>query len=295
MVAPIDDPRWRESLAPLPPGTSASAEPAAELRQAAAEALGLALADRLSAPLFRELLAGGELPGVWITGCGANRAPLIAKLEGALRVPVRTFSPWPLVRWGSPPADLDPFAHALELAFVGPQGARSGIELAAERQEALHRAPSRRLTAALAVLLALVLGALLIGHGVRRQRELALVDREIQNLKLRMTAVEAVNREVQERRARLEYLTSMMLGRGRQADILRELTGLLPDSVYLTELTYRNRTVEITGLAPSASQLLPVLEGSPLFVGVEFSAPIVAQGAGLERFRIRLRLENAGG
>ena len=65
----------------------------------------------------------------------------------------------------------------------------------------------------------------------------------------------------------------------------------MPDAAYLTEYAFRERTIEITGLAPSASQLLPVLEASPLFSGVEFSAPIVAQGAGLERFRIRLRLE----
>jgi len=295
MVAPIDDPRWRESLVPPPPGTGASTEPAAVLRQAAAEQLGAALSARLSAPLFRESISGDELPALWLTGYGANRAPLIAKLESALKVPVRTFTPWPMVRWSAPASDLDAYSHALELAFAGPHAGRSGIELAAERQDELHRAPSRRLTAALAILLGLVLAAHLIGYGVRQQRELALVDREIRDLKLRMTEVEAVNRDVQERRSRFDYLKTTVLGRARQADILRELTGLLPDSAYLSELTYRDRTVEITGLAPSASQLLPVLEASPLFVGVEFSAPIVAQGAGLERFRIRLRMESSGG
>ena len=93
----------------------------------------------------------------------------------------------------------------------------------------------------------------------------------------------------------LAFLEGAVGARARQAEILRELTGLIPDSAYLSEYSFRERTVEITGLAPSASQLLPVLEASPLFAGVEFSAPIVAQGAGLERFRIRLRLEGAGG
>jgi Tfp pilus assembly protein PilN len=295
MVAPIEDPRWRESLAPAPAGAGAATDPGAGLRQTAAEQLGAALAIRLSSPLFREMLEGGALPALWVTGYGANRSHLVTTLQNALQAPVRTFSPWPLVRWSAPPADLSPFAHALALAHAGPRGALSGIELAAERQDELHRAPSRRLTAVLAILLGLVLAAHLVGYGVRQQRELALVDREIHDLKIKMTAVEAVNREVQERRTRLGYLNSTVLGRARQADILRELTGLLPDSAYLSELTYRNGTVEITGLAPSASQLLPVLEASPLFVGVQFSAPIVAQAAGLERFRIRLRLEHAGG
>jgi general secretion pathway protein L len=110
-----------------------------------------------------------------------------------------------------------------------------------------------------------------------------------------MEKVEAIDRRLQSQRSRLGYLEATITGRAHQSDLLRELTGLIPDSAYLTEYTFRERTIEITGLAPSASQLLPVLEGSPLFSGVEFSAPIVAQGAGLERFRIRLRLESAGG
>jgi len=110
-----------------------------------------------------------------------------------------------------------------------------------------------------------------------------------------MKRVNEVGQRVKDQRVKLDYLRATVRGRARPTEILRELTGLLPDSAYLSELTFRERTVEITGLAPSASQLLPVIEASPLFSGVEFSAPIVAQGAGLERFRIRMRLEAAGG
>lgn len=287
-VVSVDDPRWRESLSPATPGTSVESADAAQR-------LGAALAARLASPLFREGFPGGAVPGIRLTGPGSNRSHLIEKLQNELRVPVRVFSPWPLVRWASPPADLTPYAAALTLALCGPQGARGGVELAPDRQEQLHRAPSRRLTVALAVLLAGVLVSLLAGHGLRQRRQLALADGEIHALKLRMAQVEQVNRGVQEQRAQLGYLEATVRGRARQADILRELTGLLPDGAYLTELTYRDRVVEITGLAGSASQLLPVLEASPLFSGVEFSAPIVAQGAGLERFRIRLRLEPTRG
>jgi general secretion pathway protein L len=283
-VVPVDDPRWRESLAP---GAAAATPEAAD----AAQQLGAALAARLAAPLFREGFPGAKVPEIRLTGQGANRAHLIEKLQNELRVPVRAFSPWPLVRWAAPAPDLGHYAAALTLALAGPEGARGGVELSPERQEQLHRAPSRRLTYALAAALAGVLVALLAGHGVRQQRQLALADREIHALKLRMAEVEKVNRGVAEQRARLAYLDATVQGRARQADILRELTGLLPDSAYLTELTYKDRVVEISGMAASASQLLPVLEASPLFSGVEFSAPIVAQGAGLERFRIRLRLE----
>jgi general secretion pathway protein L len=265
-----------------------------EAPQTAAERLGAALAERIRSPLFRESL-GGQPAEIWVTGYGANRASLIEKLRGGVHLPVRFLAPWTLVHWRTPPVDLVPFSNPLALALAGPRGTRDGIELAPERQDTLHRAPSRRPTAVLAGLLALVLAAHLVGYGLRQRRALEQADGEIQALKLKMTAVEAVNRSVQEQRSRLNFLESSISSRARQADVLRELTGLIPDSAYLSEFSYRDRTVEITGLAPSASQLLPVLESSPLFVGVEFSAPIVAQGAGLERFKIRMRLEPAGG
>jgi general secretion pathway protein L len=292
-VFPIDDPQWRETPAPAAAPGPSGAE-ASESLQSAAARLGTALAERITSPLFRESL-GGVPAEIWVTGYGANRAAFIEKLREGLQLPVRILSPWTLARWHTPPADLVPFTGPLALALAGPHGTRDGIELAPERQDTLHRAPSRRLTAVLAGLLVLILSAHLVGYGLRQRRALEQADGEIQALKLKMTAVESVNRSVQEQRSRLKFLESAISSRARQADVLRELTGLIPDSAYLSEFSYRDRTVEITGLAPSASQLLPVLETSPLFVGVEFSAPIVAQGAGLERFKIRMRLEPAGG
>jgi general secretion pathway protein L len=294
-IVPIEDPRWRE-----PPAHAAAEAPepagaAAAQRQEAARALGDTLAALFASPLFLESFPGGHLPPVHVGGYGANRSQLLERLQAALPAPARIFSPWPLVRWATPPADLSPYTAALALAFCGGAPAAAGLELDPGRQEELHRAPSLRLTAALAAALAAVVLAYGVAYGLRQQRQLALVDEEIRSLKSKMTRVEAVNRLVKDRRLRRDYLLATVRGRARTPEILRELTGLLPDAVYLSELTFRERTIEITGLAPSASQLLPVLEASPLFSGVEFSAPIVAQGAGLERFRIRMRLEGGRG
>ena len=295
-IVPVDDPHWREMPSVHPAAeTPAVADGAVVQRQQAAERLGAALTDRLASSLFRESFPGGVLPEVHIGGYGANRSHLIEKLQPLQTTPLRIFSPWPLVHWGSPPADLTYYTPALALAFIGGGSKAAGLELDAERQEDLHRAPSLRLSAALALVLVAVLLAHLAAYGLRQQRQLALADGEIRDLKTKMAKVDKVNRLMQDRRVRLAYLKATVRGRGRPPEVLRELTGLLPDTVYLSELTFRDRTVEITGLAPSASQLLPVIEASPLFSGVEFSAPIVAQGAGLERFKIRMRLEVTGG
>jgi Tfp pilus assembly protein PilN len=280
----IDDPQWREGS-----GADAAAE-----RREAAQRLGATLAELLGSPLFRESLPGGSLPPLRIGGYGANRSHLVEKLESETRVPVRAFSPWTLVGWASPPADLSPYAAALALALVdGAEGA--GLELDPARQEQLHRAPSLRASAVLALLLVGVAVTYLGVFAVRQRAQSALVDREIRVLKTRMVEVEAINRRLQQERAQLEFLRSTISGSARQAEILRELTVLLPDGCYLSEMTYRERKVEIAGFAPSASQLLPAIEASPMFAEVEFSAPIVAQNTGLERFRIRMRLEQPGG
>jgi len=295
-ILPIDDSQWWDA-APLHAAT-ASPETAAGVvaqRQEAAQRLGALLAERLASPLFRESFPEGALPELHIGGYGANRSRLLELLQIRKDAPPRHFSPWPLVHWGRPPADLTPYTSPLALAFVGEGSSPAGLELEPERQEELHRAPSLRLSAALALVLLAVLIAHLAAYGLFQQRQLALADREIHLLQTKMKMVNEVGQRVKEQRVRLDYLRATVRGRARPPEILRELTGLLPDSAYLSELTFQERTVEITGLAPSAAQLLPVIEASPLFSGVEFSAPIVSQGAGLERFRIRMRLEAAGG
>jgi Tfp pilus assembly protein PilN len=292
---PIDDPQWRSLPTNLPGADAPEVDGAALLRQEAAQRLGSALAERLASPLFLESFPGRSLPEVLIGGHGANRSHLIQKLQSLQKDPLRTFSPWPLVHWGKPPADLAPFTASLALAFAGDSSRDSGLELDPERQEALHRAPSLRLSAVLALALVAVLAAYGVAYGLRQQRQLALADSEIRLLKTKKEKIDKISRVVQEQRVRLNYLSDSVRGRVRPTEILRELTGLLPDTAYLSELNFRERTVEITGLAPSASQLLSVLEASPLFSGVEFSAPIVAQGAGLERFRIRMKVDSAGG
>jgi len=294
-VLPIEVPQWRDPPATHAAADSPDAAGVVAQRREAAVRLGSALAERLASPLFRESFPGGVLPEMHIGGYGANRTALLEKLQARQQAPLRAFTPWPLVQWGNPPPDPTPYTSSLALAYAGDGAAAARLELDPERQEELHRAPSLRLSAALALVLLGVLVAHLAAFGLRQQRHLALADREIQVLQMKMKKVNEDNRHVRDQRVRLEYLQTTMRKRARPPEILREFTGLLPDTAYLSELTFRDQVVEITGLAPSASQLLSVIEASPLFSGVEFSAPIVAQGAGLERFRIRMRLEAAGG
>ncbi|MGY2992131.1 PilN domain-containing protein [Mesorhizobium sp. URHB0026] len=57
--------------------------------------------------------------------------------------------------------------------------------------------------------------------------------------------------------------------------ILAELTHLLPDSAWVTDLSSRGTQVTITGFAASAADLIQPIDASPLFSAPEFSAPVV--------------------
>ena len=121
------------------------------------------------------------------------------------------------------------------------------------------------------------------------------IEKEIVSLREHKVEVESLSRQVQERQKRLEFLAGTIGGRVRQADLLKELTVLIPDDTYLSDYNFKKGKIEISGLSPSASRLLSILEASPLFRGARFSSTIVSQGKTHERFKIRLDLEEASG
>jgi len=67
--------------------------------------------------------------------------------------------------------------------------------------------------------------------------------------------------------------------------LLNELTGLVPESSWVAQLIMRNRTVEIIGYSPRATDLIPRIESSALFEKPQFRAPITLSPDGKgERF-----------
>jgi general secretion pathway protein L len=78
-------------------------------------------------------------------------------------------------------------------------------------------------------------------------------------------------------------------------EILNELTRVLPDTAWLTDLRLEEGRVDLTGQARSASELLALIERSPLFVDAALAAPVVVEAQdGRERFSLRARLRAGG-
>ena len=76
-------------------------------------------------------------------------------------------------------------------------------------------------------------------------------------------------------------------------NILKELTLLLPKNAWLTRLRIFEAQVNIEGYAPSATLLIPKLEGSKFFKKVEFSAPTFKDPRqNMDRFQLKMDLKS---
>ncbi|MBK8897664.1 MAG: PilN domain-containing protein [Candidatus Competibacteraceae bacterium] len=90
--------------------------------------------------------------------------------------------------------------------------------------------------------------------------------------------------------------TSRMLARKKQAlparvDLLRELTGILPDDTWLERLQVKGDNAQIVGQSAKASALVGIIEASKLLSGTSFMSPVTIDPRfGKERFMLNARI-----
>jgi general secretion pathway protein L len=121
---------------------------------------------------------------------------------------------------------------------------------------------------------------------------------EIKKRKPEVEAVERLQRQKEELKKEISELEKIKSEEISKTEVLRELTQILPTTVWVWNLKYKGRELEISGFADSASDLIPLLDKSPLFEKVEFLAPVTKERErriGVdnekERFKIKMRLE----
>ncbi|MGD0961806.1 MAG: PilN domain-containing protein [Methylomonas sp.] len=101
-----------------------------------------------------------------------------------------------------------------------------------------------------------------------------------------------IDEQQQEINAQLEE-TKKLVGVKKQTPelvtVMNEMTHLLKNDTWLTNMQYTDRHMQIQGQSPSASSLIGLLEASPYFSKVSFVSPLTQDKAtGLERFQISL-------
>jgi general secretion pathway protein L len=116
------------------------------------------------------------------------------------------------------------------------------------------------------------------------------LDGRIEQLSPKVADVEKIRARCGELEGRITYLNNLIHGGGAPIlDILRDLSDIIPESAWLSSITVSDADVRIEGYADSASELITLLEGSPLFKEAAFLSTITKTRDGTERFRIGLK------
>ena len=129
---------------------------------------------------------------------------------------------------------------------------------------------------------------------IKERRALAALDARIARLAPEVEHAERLAAEVERARRELATLRSFEDQGLHPLPVLRELTNTLPADAWLTNLSVDRTGLELGGFANAASQLIPLLEASPILERVEFTSP-VTKGRDREQFRLRASWEQRGG
>ena len=137
-----------------------------------------------------------------------------------------------------------------------------------------------------------------MGIYIRYRKEIKVINTEMKKKKPAVEVVEKLQRQKEELRKELSEFEKIKSGEVSKIEMLRELTQLLPSTVWIWNLKYTGKEIEISGFADSASDLIPLLDKSPLFEKVEFLTPVTKERVVMgseakekERFKIKMRLE----
>ena len=160
--------------------------------------------------------------------------------------------------------------------------------------DAADRGGGKTLTTLNTVLFGLLVLALIVwGVSFAVKDELRLRQLQSENQKLEPT-VEVLRREesqLLQLRKEASFLNDFEQRRGEVLKILDELSKIVPNNAYFSNLRYRTGVLEIQGSAENASTLIPLLERSALFEHVNFNAPSNRGRDNRETFSLKADLE----
>jgi general secretion pathway protein L len=130
-----------------------------------------------------------------------------------------------------------------------------------------------------------------------QRQDQALAQLEVETNAARKEA-QAVRKRVQDADTLSDRIGALRLRRAEGIRVIalwEEVTRLLPDTAWLTNVRVENDVLWIDGYARSASELVGIIAHSPMLSGVALSAPVVREEPrASERFQIRMKIESAG-
>ncbi|MES9971169.1 MAG: PilN domain-containing protein [Candidatus Thiodiazotropha sp.] len=164
-----------------------------------------------------------------------------------------------------------------------------------EKREKPHKR-YRLLNLALFLLLMLMVIVSLMLPLWQKSSVLKQLQSELDEYKSKATQVAALREQVTSARSENRFLEEKKITSKPVLEILLELTLLLPDDTWVSNLEVRENNVHIHGQSTASASLIPILETSKLFQDVSFRSPVTRNKKNnTERFHISAELTAKGG
>jgi general secretion pathway protein L len=126
---------------------------------------------------------------------------------------------------------------------------------------------------------------------VRQEIALETVRTDADNRQSKVVALDAEINKISEFANRIEVLHSRTMGLISPLRVVDELSRILPQDTWLTDMVIDEQRVEISGYARSAPSLLTLVSASPLFNAPQLTAPVMFDNRqGKDRFSLRASL-----
>jgi Tfp pilus assembly protein PilN len=154
----------------------------------------------------------------------------------------------------------------------------------------------KKVPRAITIILLLIIVAMIIPYLVlpleMQKNRLREIDAHIASRKGEIKKIEVLKKEISTLNDEIVRIKDFKESRPMALNIMKELTTLLPNTVWLTRTRITEETVEIEGYASVATEILTKLEQSKLFKKVEFTSPTIRDTRmNSDRFVIKMEIE----
>ncbi|MBI3582660.1 MAG: pilus assembly protein PilM [Nitrospinae bacterium] len=185
-------------------------------------------------------------------------------------------------------------AATIGLALCGITKGELNINLLPKSQRSKKKDHSIFITLIMLLLVFVLAPASLFSWIVKDRFTLSRLERELSDVKSKASIVEKMDIKSGELEEHIKSFNKVKAGRVSRLEIMRELTDMLSPDVWLSEVYITDEGIEINGYAGTASNLIQIMENSPVFINVRFDGTIT-KDSGRERFKIKAGIEGFKG
>jgi Tfp pilus assembly PilM family ATPase/Tfp pilus assembly protein PilN len=233
-----------------------------------------------------------DIDNVILTGTEAYSGLLSEYINAQTGVQVRILNPLKNIKTKVIPGKISSsLSAATGLALRGLEEQPLMLNFLAEGKKIKRKTNHVVVTVAFMALVIILSLAWVLGLSYEGTLISSELTRRLKSLQPDVTEVKNISQEVEKVDKELSMIEKVSDTEISKMEIMKELTTILPADTWLDNVDVSNEKLEINGYSESASNLIPMLEISPLFEGVQFGSSITKMGQGKERFKIKANIE----